>query len=545
MRVPGGLATDSDSESSDMDLDPDQNNNANQETPQHQGVSQGSTTSGASELPQTHPGPSNQSISGYPAPVEEHGVGQTPPQPKNATMADLQATPRASDFREGQPSMQPPPSPTAAPPASKKRRAHTPPPQPSQSSGSSGQGMGMDMLKALLDQQTKMMQQLYTGIRNSNVELANKQSEQINTLASSVQQNSAVLGQVVEKLDVLSAKNKRNVHQGNATVNEDSERRQGDGGQDTAAFSSGTKKQGSARSGEEVMRKWFNEVMENRDLYRNEVTQDEADQFAEIFKKDPLARPCTAQNFRYWIAGVPKSAWNKGASYVFIEILEQKRLIPKPDLETRDRIREAFFVRLKTLRGYWLEKQKMQDDKSEPSAVSMRRRQRKYNLFHRRRDMINTVPELEPFLQDFDQLGVGGMSSDEEDSEMSSTNMRYKIKAPYWRSRVLAKWLRLLDFVHLEGRCSVDSEGTTFGFTRGAAPRLRVDNDDRTSKSTYVAGLPVNFYDAEWLENQEPGWAKGGAGFVNQIIRPRPVKHLVFPADLAKVLSQRKYPGVA
>ncbi|KAJ3762782.1 hypothetical protein EV360DRAFT_6714, partial [Lentinula raphanica] len=223
-----------------------------------------------------------------------------------------------------------------------------------------------------------------------------------------------------------------------------------------------------------------------------------------------LARPCTIQQFRYWVAGPPKSAWNKGASYVFVDLLENKKFISNPDHESRDRIREAFFVWLKTIHGIWLEKQKMEegDDQKEPQPLLSKRRQRKYNLqlFHRRREVLLLIPELERYLEDFDQLGVGGMSSDEEDSEMEEGTLRYKVKEPYWRGHLLTKWLRLLDCVHLEGRCSVDSAGNLFGFTRGAPPRLRVATNDRTSKGAYVTRLPVNFYDAEWLEKQEPGW---------------------------------------
>ncbi|KAJ3764236.1 hypothetical protein EV360DRAFT_28627, partial [Lentinula raphanica] len=210
-------------------------------------------------------------------------------------------------------------------------------------------------------------------------------------------------------------------------------------------------------------------------------------------------RPCNVERFRFWIAGSPRSAWNKGASHVFVEILEKKKIITKPDNVTRDRIREAFFVRLKTLHGIWLDKQKMEEDKKDSTALFSKRRQRKYTLFHRRREVIVAISELNTYLQDFDQLGVGGMSSDEEDGEMDEASLRYLVKEPFWRSHLLTKWLRLLDYVHLEGRCYIDSDGNTSGYTRGAAPRLRVATNDRTSKGPYVTGLPVNFYDAEWL----------------------------------------------
>ncbi|KAJ3870576.1 hypothetical protein F5051DRAFT_341811 [Lentinula edodes] len=272
--------------------------------------------------------------------------------------------------------------------------------------------------------------------------------------------------------------------------------------------------------------------MEGKDLYKNEVSDEEAKQFAEKFKTDPLARPCTVDNFRYWIAGVPKSAWNKGASYVFVDILVKKRLITIPNIKARDILREAFFIRLKTLRGIWLEKQKMAEDKKIPHAIFAKRWQRKNTLFQRRRNVILAVPALEPYLDDFDELGVAGMSSDEEEPDMDEATMCYNIKEPCWRSQQLKNWVRLLDYCHLEGRTSL--EGPQFGFTRGAAPRLRVDNNDKSSKSRYVVGLPANFYDAEWLEKQEPGWAKGGTGFVNEMVRPCAPKKLVFPADLAR-----------
>ncbi|KAH7870678.1 uncharacterized protein C8R40DRAFT_1073188 [Lentinula edodes] len=283
--------------------------------------------------------------------------------------------------------------------------------------------------------------------------------------------------------------------------------------------------------------------MEGKDLYKNEVSDEEAKQFAEKFKMDPLARPCTVDNFRYWIAGVPKSAWNKGASYVFVDILVKKRLITIPNIKARDILREAFFIQLKTLRGIWLEKQKMAEDKKIPHAIFAKRWQRKNTLFQRRRNVILAVPALEPYLDDFDELGVAGMSSDEEEPDMDEATMCYNIKEPCWRSQQLKNWVRFLDYCHLEGRTSL--EGPQFSFTRGAAPHLRVDNNDKSSKSRYVVGLPANFYDAEWLKKQEPGWAKGGMGFVNEMVRPCAPKKLVFPADLARTLEQRKFPGVS
>lgn len=127
------------------------------------------------------------------------------------------------------------------------------------------------------------------------------------------------------------------------------------------------------------------------------------------------------------------------------------------------------------------------------------------------------------------------MSSDDEDPGMKKPQVQYIIKAPKWRSVELLNLLRLLDYCHLEGRCT--TEATRFGYTRGAPPRIRIDKNDRSSKTKYVSGLPANFYDAQWLEEQEPGWAKGGSGFVNEFVRPRKPIKLISPADLLKCVS--------
>lgn len=130
------------------------------------------------------------------------------------------------------------------------------------------------------------------------------------------------------------------------------------------------------------MRKWLNEIMEGQDQLKETVSQDEADDFTLLFKTNPLARPCSVDDFRYWIAGGPKSAWNKGASYVFVEILEKRKLIATPDVQTRDAIREAFLLRLKTLHASWMERQKMLEDNKNPRSLFSKRWQRKNTVSH-------------------------------------------------------------------------------------------------------------------------------------------------------------------
>ncbi|KAJ4480451.1 hypothetical protein C8J55DRAFT_560392 [Lentinula edodes] len=243
-----------------------------------------------------------------------------PPQtPGNSdtTMADPDATPTAAQFGSDV-SLQHPPS-------KRKRRAVS-----SQPIFNQDQENGEDMLKTLLEHQTKMMHTLYDGIRTSNAEVVKKQDAKIDKLTDSVQHNLTVLDHILEALDIQSVKNKGKQRQEDMDIDKE-ERRQGDSGttmsekskpddnhadtdgsgdsaQETP-FSYATKKKASPRSGavkhrpqqelknKETIRQWFNEVMVGKDLYKNEVSDEEAKQFAEKFKTDPLARPCTVDNF--------------------------------------------------------------------------------------------------------------------------------------------------------------------------------------------------------------------------------------------------------
>ncbi|GAW04621.1 protein [Lentinula edodes] len=522
------------------------------------------------ELPQTPP------------PREDHHMGDLNETPR---APDPNDTPRASSSSRDQPPMREPLSPTIQLPRSGKRRKVQQEPQApnddAQSNSQRGPGpsSSVDALKTLFEAQATLLKSVCTQLQGSTTEMLQKQDEKtaailqkqddkIDRLAEHTNQNSRMLARIGETLemhftgkpaqrrgnmgDEQGAKpqgrgnmgDKRGAKpQGDAapTGRKPSDRveeqdNEGDDEADVGYAFSYAKKKRVRRSGEikrrpveelrskELIRVWLDQIMKGQDQLKNTVTQHEADEYAEAFKKNPLSRPCTTEDFRYWIAGGPKSAWNKGASYVFVEILEKQKLITKPSVEDRDGLREAFLVRLKSLHKYWLEDKKMAED-SDDSPLPTGRWQRKSTSY----------------LKIFDELGVAGMSSDEEDPGMSKPRVQYIVKGQRWRAALVKNFVRPIDFVHLEGRCSAD--GNKFSFTRGSPPRLRVDNNDRSSNSKYVVGLPSNFYDAEWLEEMEPGWSKGGYGFVNEILRPQKPMKLVFPPDLAKMLQERKDPG--
>ncbi|KIK58687.1 hypothetical protein GYMLUDRAFT_60480 [Collybiopsis luxurians FD-317 M1] len=281
-----------------------------------------------------------------------------------------------------------------------------------------------------------------------------------------------------------------------------------------------------------MIRQWLKEILGDIDLLESKVTVEEATEFARVFAKHPLECPCTQEDFRYFLAGGPRSAWNIGASYVFLDILETKRLFVTDDPELREEICEGFLLRMKSLRQDFLRNSKPTDIQEMKKAYK-RKWQRKYTLFHQRREVVTTLPGFETFVPYLDQLGIDGMSSDESDMSMARPRLQFLRLFPRWSSEELREYIRKLDLLHLESRLRRDGLiGDHFG--QGAPPRLRVPHSEISKSSNYIKGLPRNFYDAGWLEEQEPGWIRGGRGLVNVVICPQPKFKLVFPVDLEK-----------
>jgi hypothetical protein len=94
-----------------------------------------------------------------------------------------------------------------------------------------------------------------------------------------------------------------------------------------------------------------------------------------------------------------------------------------------------------------------------------------------------------------DDMGVDGMSSDEE--ERVEGSVQYRILAPRWRSPTLTPWLRMFDMLHQHHRLEDNSQDM-----RGAFPRRRVPGSASSNSKRFVPGLPINVYRTEWLERQ-------------------------------------------
>lgn len=102
---------------------------------------------------------------------------------------------------------------------------------------------------------------------------------------------------------------------------------------------------------------------------------------------------------------------------------------------------------------------------------------------------------MEPQRRLLEDLGVDGMSSDEEVA--TSEGKRYFTLMPKWRAPVLALWLRVFDSLYLHHRNRAEH-----GDQRGCMPRRREASAKESTSGRFVPGLPINAYRRDWLERQ-------------------------------------------
>ncbi|KAJ3754250.1 hypothetical protein EV360DRAFT_73850 [Lentinula raphanica] len=291
------------------------------------------------------------------------------------------------------------------------------------------------------------------------------------------------------------------------------------------------------------IRNWLNDLIGGQQYCLDvTVTAEEVTDFEAVFLRDPVAKPCTLDDFRYCVNGKPTSAWNKGAAFVFVDYVKHNKLMKVPDKKTYDLLRKGFMIRIRTLHGYYL-KSKFPKEKRDENTRKGRKYGRKSTIFYQRRELLNSLDPLRKYLRYFDLLGIVGMSSDEEEEEdVTSNPPKYKVMRPLWRGSDVEDFFRWLDACHILVRMPNDSP-TGARYSQGAPPRFRIRTSQDSDNQTFVKGLPRNFYRAEWLEEKEPGWAKGGEGMVNLIVCPTSRKELIFPTELKD--EHRKIEGPA
>ncbi|KIK52619.1 hypothetical protein GYMLUDRAFT_64145 [Collybiopsis luxurians FD-317 M1] len=130
----------------------------------------------------------------------------------------------------------------------------------------------------------------------------------------------------------------------------------------------------------ETICNWLNMLIgEHEDPLENKVSASEADQFVKEFTKDLLKRPCTIEDFQYFLEGGPRSAWNLGALYIFVDFVGQKNLHDISDAKTREGICKAFLAQIKTLCGEYLKLAKL-PERQEIRKKYHRKWQRKYSV---------------------------------------------------------------------------------------------------------------------------------------------------------------------
>ncbi|KAI9507347.1 hypothetical protein F5148DRAFT_1285321 [Russula earlei] len=175
----------------------------------------------------------------------------------------------------------------------------------------------------------------------------------------------------------------------------------------------------------------------------------------------------TASDFMIDIAGTPKSPWNMG----YDDTVEMRKAIEK-----------VFCTRVKSLKSHHKSNVLSQAEKAvEKSKHS--RWQRKYQLFHRCRDIVKQYEPLQWHLPILDTLGVDGMSSDKSDLDPATNQIN---------------WLKVFDQLHHRSHLNGWSNDK-----RGAFAHLRVGSQKVHEKVYAPPGLPPNAYNPQWLEGRE------------------------------------------
>jgi hypothetical protein len=117
-------------------------------------------------------------------------------------------------------------------------------------------------------------------------------------------------------------------------------------------------------------------------------------------------------------------------------------------------------------------------------------------LRHRRKQVCAVYgadPSIQRFLPIWNVMPLEGMSGDETD--YGSSRPRYAITRLPWRNQSVQPWLRTFDRLHLSTRFGTDDRATP-----GQFPHPRVNSRRIEPYAKPVPGLPLNFYDPDWLE---------------------------------------------
>ncbi|KAJ7070209.1 hypothetical protein C8F01DRAFT_1329213, partial [Mycena amicta] len=223
------------------------------------------------------------------------------------------------------------------------------------------------------------------------------------------------------------------------------------------------------------------------------VTPDEVADFEA--NQQPLGYEATSLDyFRFHLEGKAKCLWNQSACRVFTQHMITEHGLPDSH-SMAHAISNAFVTYLRTIQKRYREAQKAQALQLK-NKIQNRRQARKYRVcqFQSMRYLAYVFAPLRKHINVLEEFGVDGMSSDESDMDDEGI-VSYQSHVPQWRAEIVTNWLHLFDTLHHLLR-RVDNGAST----RGADPRYRKHLRKLSAKPTFVAGLPINAYNHQWLQ---------------------------------------------
>lgn len=249
----------------------------------------------------------------------------------------------------------------------------------------------------------------------------------------------------------------------------------------------------------------FNNAKNDNELFSRPAPTPEEIQVFE--SRQPGCIRISARNFSIDWAGPGGSPFNTEAETVFADdlltrIVEDKwyqEAAPIPEAFTDvTYIRTTFHKQLKYLRKRFSLYQGNNVQLHQESLAHSSRYQRKRQLYFKRRDAVQNVPELKPFSRLFETVGIAGVSSDESDPDSPGD---YRRVYPSWRgtSLEMLEW-RIDTFVE-------ELRQPKIGHRRipGKPPRRRLHRDRENPEALARPRLPVNCYDPEWIKTLRTG----------------------------------------
>ncbi|KAI9436770.1 hypothetical protein BJY52DRAFT_1130363, partial [Lactarius psammicola] len=226
----------------------------------------------------------------------------------------------------------------------------------------------------------------------------------------------------------------------------------------------------------------------------------------------------TAADFMVDLVGGPKSPWNVSAGRVFTDYFIEKT--GRDDMpEMRKAVEKAFTNRVKSLKSQWKKDALSQTAKAAERSKHSRK-QRKYQLFQRRRETAKLYSPLGRHIDVLDALGVDGMSSDESSFDPHTSQPIYTLVKPSWRHPDLHDWLKVFDQLH--HRNHVNSWSLD---KRGAFTHIRAGSQKIRQTVHAPPHLPVNAYDPKWLESRE-------TLYVRHVLCPKDPHRFDHPPDV-------------